>query len=333
MPAYNASATIEKSIKSILSQSYKDLHVVVIDDGSSDDTAAIVNSIAAFDDRLELITQENSGPASARNHALDIISAKGADYIMFCDADDMFEDDYVKKLMLDKNDADIVLGGFTIVNPDGSENYYYEPDSMYSKSSFSLALPNLYKANLLNQPWAKLFKADLLKDIRFPDYRWGEDRPFVFDSLMNANKISVSSHCGYKYIMRPGESLISGYYQQKPQVCIEIDKKAQELCKHFGVEDDTWFRYMFTKSVFSCFATLYADNCDLTDSQKKRYVSLVLNNGYIQSRITPEGGSAAKAIYNAMKTRNPEINLALARTANIASDISPKLFQKIKHRK
>lgn len=332
MPAYNASATIEKSLRSILNQSYTDIKVIVVNDGSKDDTASIVNGISAFDNRIELISIDNSGPANARNIGLE--KATDTDYIMFCDADDIFCENYIRHMLAEaRSDSDIVLGGFTIVNPDGTENDYYEPSAIYMKQTFGLALPNLYKANLLNQPWAKLFKRELIGNIRFPDYRWGEDRPFIFECLLKATKIAVTSNCGYKYIMRPGESLISGYYQDKPNVCIVIDEKAKELCDFYDVKDDSCFRYMFTKSIFSCFATLYSSNCPLSTSQKKKYVSMVLNNRYVQSRISPDGGKAAKAIYDAMKTRNPDINLALAKTANTVSNITPQLFQKIKHKK
>ena len=332
MPAYNAENTIKGSIQSILEQNYEDIHLLVINDGSTDSTESIVKSMVGFDSRIELITIPNSGPANARNYALDQV--KDSKYVMFCDADDQFDKDFIKKLLISaQSDPDIIIGGFKIVNSDGTENEYYEPTAIYNRGNFGTALPNIYKANLINQPWAKLYKAELVKEIRFPDYRWGEDRPFVFDCLIKAKKIGVCSYCGYKYVIRPGESLISGYYEQKPQVCVTIDQKSRALCEYFNVRDDSCFRYMFTKSIFSCFATLYAANCPLSDSQKKKYVSVVLNNRYIQSRISPSGGFAAETIYKAMKTRNASLNLTLAKAANIASKVSPNTFQKIKHKK
>ena len=87
MPAYNASEFIEASVRSILAQSFKDICLIVVDDGSRDDTAAILGRIAAEDSRLKPVTTANAGPAMARNHGLSLVDP-GTEYIMFADADD-----------------------------------------------------------------------------------------------------------------------------------------------------------------------------------------------------------------------------------------------------
>ena len=87
MPAYNAAKYIERSMESVLSQGHDDLELIVINDGSTDDTAAVVSRAAEKDSRVRLITVENGGPAMARNHGLDSISEE-SDYVMFIDADD-----------------------------------------------------------------------------------------------------------------------------------------------------------------------------------------------------------------------------------------------------
>ena len=92
MPAYNASEFIESSVRSILAQSYKELELIVIDDGSKDDTAAILSRIAAEDPRLRPLSIPNGGPANARNRGLELVSP-GTEYIMFADSDDELRQD------------------------------------------------------------------------------------------------------------------------------------------------------------------------------------------------------------------------------------------------
>ena len=84
MPAYNAAGFIHRSVGSILSQTYKNLELVVVNDGSKDNTAAVLADMAAQDDRLRPISVENGGPAMARSHGLDAVDPE-SEYIMFID--------------------------------------------------------------------------------------------------------------------------------------------------------------------------------------------------------------------------------------------------------
>ena len=90
MPAYNSAATIEASVRSILSQTVSNLVLIVVDDGSTDDTAAVLERLRAEDARLIPMTVPNGGPAKARNLALDAVP-EGTEYIMFADSDDLLE--------------------------------------------------------------------------------------------------------------------------------------------------------------------------------------------------------------------------------------------------
>ena len=253
MPAWNAEEYIERSVRSVLNQSYRDLRLIVVDDGSADGTAAVLERLAAEDPRLRPMTVANGGPGRARNLALDSLDAD-ARYVMFIDADDeLLPDAAEKAVAAAERGADLVLFGFSIVGADGSRRDYCERGESLDRDSLGGALGRLYKANLLNQVWAKLFKAEDIRTgrIRFPDYRWGEDRFFVFDCLDRAQRVAVLPDCLYRYIMHEGESLISKYYDKKFAVCREIDARMEAMCQELGVTDESDFRYMFAKSVFS----------------------------------------------------------------------------------
>lgn len=335
IPAYNAAAYIASCLESILSQNYPNLEVLVVNDGSTDDTAAIVSSIAQDDPRVLLKSVPNAGPASARNYALDAIE-KHADYIMFCDADDLMEQNAVQMAVSEANSgADVVIMGFNIVEPDQSRSSYSEQTAWYYPNTLGLQLGNLYKANLLNQVWGKLFRAELIEKnhIRFPDYRWGEDRFFVFDCLSCAKSISVLSATGYLYIMYPG-TLINSYQANKAEVCVRIDQRVNRLCEEFHVAEDAPFRYMFIKSIFSCMVTLFTPKCPLNRKEKCAYIRQIVNDAYVLSRCKGgAGGIAGKAVGAVLSSRSVFLNYCAAGFAAKFGNAFPELFRKIKHKK
>lgn len=336
MPAYNAQEYIEGSVKSVLGQSAGNLELVVVNDGSSDKTAEILARLAAVDSRLRPITVENGGPARARNIALEETSAD-TDYIMFLDADDELLPDAIEyALGAAESGADLTIFGFTIVEKNGELRNYNEPEQSLSRADFGSAFARLYTANLLNQVWGKLYSARLIREnsISFPDYRWGEDRLFIFACLEKAEKICVLPEAKYRYIMHEGESLISRYYEKKFAVCLEIDEKVELLCRDFAVEDESQFKYMFMKSIFSCLTNLYSASCRLTRDEKAAVVKEIVGNERVRERSKGSAGGGPTAILAAVvRTGSVSLNLLAFRILAAAGQLAPKLFMKIKHRK
>ena len=188
----------------------------------------------------------------------------------------------------------------------------------------------------LNQVWAKLFSAAMIKagQIRFPDYRWGEDRLFIFDCLERAGSVAVLPECKYSYIMHPGQSLISSYYDKKFEVCLAADARAQQLCRRFGAENDADFRYMFVKSVFSCLTTLFSPGCRLNRTEKREVIRGVITNEQLRERSRkPFGGAAVKLLSAVMRSGSVTLNYAAFHFVAWAGQAAPRFFTKLKHRK
>lgn len=336
MPAYNAEAYIESAVRSVLDQTVQELRLIVVDDGSHDKTGEILDRLAAEDTRLEALHVANGGPARARNLALERLGEE-TDYVMFLDADDCLLPDALEyALQGARRGVELTIFGFSIRGEDGSLRDYCEPVALLDTDTIGASLGRLYKANLLNQVWGKLFSARLLREhrVRFPDYRWGEDRLFIFDVLEHCERICVLPGCKYQYVMHAGESLISKYYEKKFQVCLEIDERAQALCRRFGVEDDAPFRYMFLKSVFSCLTTLFTPGCPLDREGKRAAAREIVTNGRVRERSRgAEGGLPVKLLAGVLRSGSPELSLAAFRLVADLSKAAPELFRKIKHRK
>ena len=195
IPVYNVEAYIEHCIHNILLQTYKNIEVIVVNDGSLDDSIKIAKELTKDDSRFIYIDKENGGQSDARNAGLDIATG---DYIFFCDPDDfMFEKSienlyYASTLMK----ADIVVGSFCHFN-DGVF-YLYNPDKdgeMLSRMSAKEAIEGMdsmedYPFLRYSAVWGKLFKKDLFNTIRFPKGKYAEDQ-FIMWRLYLASDVIV----------------------------------------------------------------------------------------------------------------------------------------------
>lgn len=336
MPAYNAQDFIGQSVRSILSQSYQDMELIVVNDGSKDNTEKILLEIAKEDPRLRPVTTVNGGPAVARNKGLEAVTP-GTEYIMFADSDDRLLPDTLEYALEGaKTGADLVIFGFTIVRADGSQSHYFENAQMIEREQLGAAFCDLYKANLLNQVWGKLYKANLLLEggVRFRDYRWGEDRLFIYDCLEKVSKICVLPQCKYQYVMHKGESLITKFYDKKFQVCLESDQQVERLCKAWGVTDENVCRYMFAKSIFSCITNLYSPSCKLTRPQRKEFVRSVATHPHVQRRCRNiQAGLPTTVLCAVLRTGKPGLILPVFWAVSLAGKLLPALFMKLKHKK
>lgn len=333
IPAWNAEKYLEDSLRSVLGQTHRRLRVLVIDDGSTDSTAAILARLREEDPRLDFQTVPNGGPAAARNRALQRLP-EGTDYVMFLDADDLLLPDAAAYALENSQGAELVLFGYSIQRPDGSLRDYAEPEQLLDRAELGQSLSRLYKANLLNQVWAKLYAAPLLEGLRFPDYRWGEDRLFLFDALERAQRVKVLPESKHRYVMHEGESLITRYYEKKFDVCCEIDGRIEALSKELGAAGDADFRYMFAKSVFSCLTNLYSRSCTLTRAEKRAAARRIGTDERVRRRCRDAaGGLPTRLLCAVLRSGRPGLILFCFRLVARAGQRFPRLFLKLKHRK
>lgn len=197
IPAYNAAAYLPQCLDSILKQTYRDLQVVIVDDGSKDDTLAVAKTYSAIDSRLEVYQQENQGVAATRNHLLDRV--KG-DWVLFVDADDWIELDMVENLLslAQSHNADFVMCDRVIndTDPSHSEPKVFELDQEHAIVDF------LHHDYFIGSLCNKIIKSDCLQNERFQTgISYGEDALFCWGVLQNVQKVVVSSKQLYHYRM------------------------------------------------------------------------------------------------------------------------------------
>lgn len=202
VPIYNAEKYIETCIKSILEQTHKEIQLILVNDGSTDESLSICHEYAKTDKRIIIINKENGGVSSARNAGIK--SASG-EYIGFVDSDDFVDQEMyaklLKKLQTDNSEC-VALSKYTVRKPSPKTSNTHEVISPQD------ALEALFELKFPTSLWAYLYKKELIKDIRLSNkIHFFEDFEFNFKAIKNCKKISLCEENLYNY--RPNELSIN----------------------------------------------------------------------------------------------------------------------------
>lgn len=211
IPVFNAESSITATVKSLSVQEFAGLEVILVDDGSTDASGAICDSLAVLYDNVKVLHKDNGGVSSARNMGLDV--AEG-EYVMFLDADDSLAEGALESLYAP--DYDMVIAGFEKIRDNESLESHKPPFSKIYKghdqmTAFWDDLVSEKDSYLLNSSCFKLFRRSVIeaRSLRFDTMlRYGEDKMFVFSFLRFADKVRTVSEVVYKYMIQ-GESLSS----------------------------------------------------------------------------------------------------------------------------
>ncbi len=209
VPVYNMEKYLERCVDSILAQTYANLEVILVDDGSADSSGAICDSYAERDNRIRVVHKANSGLSSARNAGLDI--ALG-DYIGFVDSDDYISPEMYQLLAsaLDKSDCEIANVMYVRVDENGATMPSKVPHNTDKEISAEQFLRELMLHTGDVSVWSKLFKKEIFDNVRFPEGKLNEDLIFMLDVFKRVNKVAFVAKVGYFYFTRSG-SISSGY--------------------------------------------------------------------------------------------------------------------------
>ncbi|MGV4529436.1 glycosyltransferase family 2 protein [Ornithobacterium rhinotracheale] len=197
VPIYNSDRYLRQCLESIQNQTFQDFEVILINDGSSDNSQSICEEFTTNDDRFKLINQENKGLSEARNIGLQQASG---DYICFVDSDDWLELNMLELLHGDitKENADISCCGYYIAKPNKNIPIWHQGDSVMwnRKEALSRLLIN---KEMKDFAWAKLYKKELFDGITFPSGKYFEDIFTTYKVFSKANKIVKTNQSKYYY--------------------------------------------------------------------------------------------------------------------------------------
>lgn len=261
IPVYNAEKYLNDCVDSILRQTFDDLDIILIDDGSSDKSPKICDAYAEKDKRIQVIHKKNAGVSEARNTGIK--EAKG-NYICFVDSDDFLEADAIETMvkMKEKNNVDMVVCSNKEICNNNVTNNNFSPDEIGVFCIDEFVVNALKNNNhyLLNNPWNKIFDLDTIKknNLTFnSQFNLGEDFMFNLDYLMKVKKVLVIEEPLYNYrILESGlarKKRNINYYWDNNKVLIdylinflkkkEIYEENKKYVNHYIINN---LKYLFT---------------------------------------------------------------------------------------
>lgn len=213
VPVYNIEKYLEKSVESLLNQTYKNLEIILIDDGSSDKSPEICDSFAEKDGRVKVIHQKNKGVSAARNAGLKIA---GGDFIGFCDGDDLPDEDLFDFLynLAESDKADIAMCEVRFAYENGMiRNIATGEHKIWNNCEDFLC--DFFKGKISLGTYTKLFRAKVCKGVEYPeDCKTNEDKYYCYAAALNAEKICIKSEAKYTYFRREGSSSITEFTEK-----------------------------------------------------------------------------------------------------------------------
>ena len=274
IPVYNVEKYISRCLKSILKQTFKDYEIILMDDGSKDNSLKIIRKYENKYDNISVFSQSNSGPAVARNNCID--KTKGQ-YVMFIDSDDYIDADFIESYINNAADNDIVIGGFRKVE-DG-------------KVIFQRKLKNTeFSKYIVTGPVCHLYKRDLIvnNNIFFLDTQMSEDVYFNVKLYELNPKIKAIDYVGYNYYTNPlsvsntGQKGLSDSIDFIGFIETLLSEKINnvELHEYFIIRYVIWYllysgrisnRKTFLKHYYRYFKWL---NANLKNMKRNRYIRI-----------------------------------------------------------
>ena len=270
VPIYNVGKYLPKCIESILNQTFKNFELILVNDGSTDNSGVVCDDYAKKDTRIKIVHKSNGGVSSARNAGLYV--AKG-EYIGFVDPDDYIDKNMYEKLyrLCIDNNSDIAICRFNreingkIQNKESTEEII-ELNNMEAMNE--LFKGNLYRFSLCN----KLFSKKCFNDVLFPEERIHEDLSTTYKLFANSKKAVYINYCGYIYVRRENSILTSTYNEKRLQAFIAWDEIIEFIDKNY---------YEIIEQVIATFTYWCVDNIlyilnQVNNSKKKNnYLNII----------------------------------------------------------
>ena len=233
IPFYKSEKYIYKCIDSICNQTYKNLEIILIDDGSPDNCGEICDDYARRDSRIVVLHKKNKGVSYARNAGLEIVRGK---YVIFIDGDDWVNEDYMESLYKFSNEDVIVMSGATLFDEKtGNRKNIYASTSKITNFN-NKELLELVENTLFGFVWNKLYPTKLISDIRFKKISNREDIVFnLYLVAKGGNKYIATDYIGYNWLQR-STSETHKYNLKNINTCLDLNYELLLLKRFFNNE-------------------------------------------------------------------------------------------------
>ena len=233
IPVYNVEKYFPKCISSVLNQSYTNLEILLIDDGSTDNSGKICDQISLRDNRVSVIHKENAGISHTRNTGIK--NAK-AELITFIDSDDYVSKDYIQYLydLLKDSGSDISIGAHTIEYSSGKKVYKGIGVNKQTIYNSKQALKEILLDNIIDiSVWGKLYNKSLFNGIEFPNGKKFEEPATMYKVIDNAHNIICGGNANYYYQIRLQSITTTGTFLGKMDLIFHTEKMCNDILSKY----------------------------------------------------------------------------------------------------
>lgn len=294
MPVYNGEKYLTKAIESVLNQSIEDFELIIVNDGSTDQSLSIIEHFSLIDFRIKIITQLNKGPSAARNTGLKIA---GGDYICFIDGDDEVNPDLLKNVLIElkPNYPDVLMFGMWIEDIGRDEKIratfpMRTGSADYTKEQLDKVKIDKNFLDLIGYSTNKMYKRQLLisNAIMFDeDINFLEDMKFNKHIFENATSLKIIDQCLYHYKRRKNSSGANTFQMKYFDLHMQAIEFRKEIFDKWGIEDNQIETAIVGLHMFAIKATcsVLFKHSHLTFNEKCQYINTILLNPLTTSRI------------------------------------------------
>lgn len=269
VPIYNVEDYLSRCIESILSQTYENLEIILVNDGSTDNSIDICKKYLEIDSRLKLIIKENGGLSSARNKGLENATGK---YIAFVDSDDWIDKEMFKTMLnVAKNEsADIVQCGVKKIKENGKvERILYSYDNKYNCNEDILEAH--FQDKISVTVWNKLYRREIVEGIRMIEGKNNEDNMYSIEVLLSTNKVVCINDAYYNYLQRTN-SIMKISFNEKKLDAIYAGNYVAKMCEKYNSK---YLNYARINLCIICYY-LYQDLISSSLEEKSLYKTIII---------------------------------------------------------
>lgn len=232
VPVYQSEKYLKKCIESILQQTYKNIELILVDDGSPDSSGSICDAYLYNDERIIVLHKKNAGVSDTRNCGLN---ASVGSIIFFVDPDDWIETSTLEMMYnkMESDKSDIVVCGVKYVNEENHVLRIAQVSSDRCLSTQDAMRQFLHLGDIKQQIWDKMYKKETIGETRFPVGRSIEDVFWVHQVIGNANNISILNDALYNYLQRPDSVMGAGYTVKWMDSLDALEERCNYIQKKF----------------------------------------------------------------------------------------------------
>ncbi len=270
IPVYQVEKYLDRCVKSLLCQTYRNLEIILVDDGSCDDCARICDTWVKADGRIRAIHKRNGGLSDARNAGIPFATGE---YISYIDSDDMVTQDYFEVMLhtLQVEKSDIIECGVVKFYEDNHFDEYNDDLIVTSYRTVEALSGLIYESPFHQHVWNKLYKAELVLDVPFPFGKLNEDEFWTYQIFGRAKRVTKINKTMYHYFQRGGSIMGEGFNLRRLDALEGKYNRQQYIEKNFpGLTSQARIN-LFSSCVFSGQSSLKY----LTKLEKKQAISRI----------------------------------------------------------